>query len=38
MGTKQHPELIQQFEKILKKEHQPSHLREWQFVDTKFKD
>jgi arylsulfatase A-like enzyme len=32
----QHPELVQQFEAILKKEHQPSHLRDWEFVDPKF--
>lgn len=32
----QHPELTAKFEAILKKEHQPSHLREWEFVDPKF--
>jgi arylsulfatase A-like enzyme len=32
----QHGELVQQFEAIVKKEHQPSHIREWEFVDPKF--
>ena len=32
----QHPELILEFEQILKKEHRPSHIREWEFVDPKF--
>lgn len=32
----QHPELIKQFETILKKEHQPAHVREWEFVNPKF--
>lgn len=32
----QHPELVQQFERILQKEHQPSHLRDWEFVDPRF--
>lgn len=31
----QHPELIQRFDAILKKEHQPSHIRDWEFVDPK---
>lgn len=31
-----HPELIKQFEAIIKKEHQPSHIREWEFIDPKF--
>jgi arylsulfatase A-like enzyme len=31
-----HPELMKQFEAILKKEHQPSHIREWEFIDPKF--
>lgn len=31
-----HPELIKQFDAIMKKEHQPSFLREWGFVDPKF--
>ncbi|RFS14428.1 arylsulfatase [Emticicia sp. C21] len=31
-----HPELIKQFEAIVKKEHQPSHIREWEFIDPKF--
>jgi len=32
----QHPELIKRFEAILNKEHQPSHITEWEFVDPKF--
>ena len=31
----QHSELVQKFEEILKKEHQPSHLREWEFISPK---
>lgn len=31
-----HPELAKQFEAITKKEHQPSHIREWEFIDPKF--
>lgn len=31
-----HPDLVRQFEAILKKEHQPSHIREWEFIDPKF--
>ncbi len=31
-----HPELAQQFEAILQREHQPSHIREWEFVNPKF--
>ena len=31
-----HPDLVKQFEAILKKEHQPSHIRDWEFVDPKF--
>ncbi|NSL91109.1 arylsulfatase [Chitinophaga sp. Mgbs1] len=30
-----HPELVQQMEDILKKEHQTSHLLEWEFVNPK---
>lgn len=32
----QNPELAKKFEEILKKEHQLSHLREWEFIDPKF--
>ncbi len=32
----QHPELIKRFDAILQKEHQPSHITEWEFVDPKF--
>lgn len=34
----QHPDLVKRFEEILKQQHQPSHLREWEFVDPKFKE
>lgn len=32
----QHPELVMKFEEILKKEHQTSHIRDWEFIDPKF--
>ena len=32
----QHPELIKQFEAIVKKEHQNTHIKEWEFVNPKF--
>jgi arylsulfatase A-like enzyme len=32
----QHPELVSKFEEIMKKEHAPSHVREWEFVNPKF--
>lgn len=32
----QHPELAKRFEEILKKEHQPSHIKDWEFIDPKF--
>lgn len=32
----EHPELISQFDAIVKTEHQPSHIREWEFIDPKF--
>lgn len=31
-----HPELIKQFEAIVKKEHRNAHVKEWEFVDPKF--
>ncbi len=31
----QYPELVKQFEKILRQQHQPSHIKEWEFVDSK---
>jgi arylsulfatase A len=31
----QHPELAKKFEEILKKEHQSSHIRDWEFIDSK---
>ncbi len=30
----QHPELLKQFDEILKKEHEPSPVKEWEFVTT----
>lgn len=32
----QHPELIAQFDAIVKREHRPSHIQDWEFVDPKF--
>lgn len=32
----QHPELVKKFDAILRKEHQSSHIKEWEFVDPKF--
>jgi arylsulfatase A len=32
----QNPELAKKFEQILKKEHQSSHLRDWEFIEPKF--
>ncbi|MBN8672833.1 MAG: arylsulfatase [Chitinophagales bacterium] len=32
----QHLELIKQFDKILKQQHQPSHIKEWEFINPKF--
>lgn len=32
----QHPELIPQFDAIVKREHRPSHIQDWEFVDPKF--
>ena len=31
----QYHELIKQFDAILKKEHQPSPIKEWEFIDNK---
>jgi arylsulfatase A-like enzyme len=31
-----HPELVQQFDAIQSKEHQHSHIRDWEFIDPKF--
>lgn len=33
-----HPELIKRFNEIVKKEHQPSHIKEWEIIDPKFTD
>jgi len=32
----QHPELVKRFEAILQEQHQPSHIREWEFINPKF--
>lgn len=32
----QHPELIKRFDEIVKKEHQPAHIKEWEIIDPKF--
>ncbi len=32
----QYPDLVRQFENILQKEHQPTHLRDWEFINPKF--
>ncbi|WP_337044348.1 arylsulfatase [Emticicia sp. 17c] len=32
----QYPELIRQFDEIVTKEHQPAHIREWEFINPKF--
>ena len=34
----QHPELLKQFDTLLKKEHQCSHIQEWEFIDPKFNE
>src|SRR5690606_15842012 len=31
-----HPELIKKFDAIVNKEHQRSHLKEWEFIDPLF--
>jgi arylsulfatase A len=32
-----HPELVTRFSEIVRKEHSCSHLRDWEFIDPKFK-
>lgn len=34
--SKDHPEILEEFDSIVKKEHQHSHIKEWEFVDAKF--
>ena len=34
--AKSQPELVKQMEVIMKREHQTSHIKEWEFVDPKF--
>ncbi len=34
----QHPEIISKMEEIQKREHQHSHIREWEFIDPKFSE
>ncbi|MFN8346562.1 MAG: arylsulfatase [Spirosomataceae bacterium] len=31
-----HPELAKEFDEIVKREHRPSHVQDWEFVDPKF--
>jgi arylsulfatase A-like enzyme len=31
-----HPELAKEFDEIVKREHRPSHVQEWEFIDPKF--
>ena len=31
-----HPEIVEEFKPIQKKEHQHSHIKEWEFIDPKF--
>jgi len=33
--SSQHPELVKRFNEIVKKEHQVSHINEWEFLDSK---
>ena len=33
----QHPELVKQFDAIQKREHQHAHVKDWEFIDPKFK-
>ncbi len=32
----QHPELTKKFDEIVEREHQPSHIKEWEFINPKF--
>jgi arylsulfatase A len=34
--SSEYPEMVRRFEVILQREHQPSHIREWEFVNPKF--
>lgn len=34
--AKQYPELAKRFDEIVQKEHQPAHIREWEFINPKF--
>ena len=31
-----HPDILKQFDAIVKKEHQDAHIREWEFIDAKY--
>jgi arylsulfatase A-like enzyme len=31
--SRSHPDLVRQFDIILRKEHRPAHIREWNFID-----
>ncbi|MBL7871683.1 MAG: arylsulfatase [Cyclobacteriaceae bacterium] len=35
--AEQHPELVSQFNAIQKREHQHAHIKDWEFIDPKFK-
>ena len=34
--SKEHANLLKQMDEIVKKEHRPSHIKEWEFIDPKF--
>ena len=34
--AKEHANLLKQMDEIVKKEHRPSHIKEWEFIDPKF--
>ncbi|MBG6235266.1 arylsulfatase A-like enzyme [Pedobacter sp. CAN_A7] len=35
--SSQHPELVRRFDEIVKKEHQVSHINEWEFLESKMR-
>lgn len=34
--AKNHPEVLKQMDEIVKNQHRPSHIKEWEFIDPKF--
>jgi arylsulfatase A len=34
--AKNHPEILKQMDEIVKNQHRPSHIKEWEFIDPKF--